>query len=292
MNPSGPALELRDVRRQFGSVLALDEASLVVAPGTLHVLLGENGAGKTTMLRIAAGLDRADAGTVRVEGRAADGHRGAIDTRQIAVVSQHHSLIRAMTVAENVALNRRGVLARFNKLANARAVADLAARAGLPVDPLARVTDLPVSAQQRVEILKAMAAEPRILVLDEPTAVLAPPETEELFAWLRRFVSTGGTAVVITHRLRDALRHADAITVLRRGRSVLVTTPSMTTEAQLVGAIVGDVGAAATPPSVSQSRRTTGPPVLAVRGATIVRSGVVALRDVNLEVGPGELVGV
>lgn len=292
MSGSGPALELRGVRRHFGPVAALDGASLVVDPGTLHVVLGENGAGKTTLLRIAAGLEHADAGTVLVEGYPTTRHRDAIRTRTIAVVAQHYSLIPAMTVAENVALSWRGIFAHFRPAAVGRAVADIAARAGLVVDPHARVADLPVSAQQRVEILKAMAVEPRILVLDEPTAVLAPPEANELFAWLRRFVETGHTAVVITHRLRDALRHADAITVLRRGRTVLVTTPAAATEATLIGAIVGDESGVPEEPRSSDGGRVVGPVILAARGVTVTRSRVVTLRDATLEVRGGELVGV
>lgn len=292
MTRSGLALELRGVQRRFGTVLALDDASLAVEPGTLHVVLGENGAGKTTLLRIAAGLDRADAGTVNVLGRPVSGHGNVIRMREVAVVAQHYSLIPAMTVAENVALGQRGPLKRFHPATAARRVADMAARAGLPVDPHARVADLSVSAQQRVEILKAMAIEPRILVLDEPTAVLAPPEAEDLFAWLRRFVASGGTAVVITHRLQDALRHADAITVLRHGRTVLVTTPEASTDASLIEAIVGENLKTSTDRETGGTKRVVGSVVLAAHGVSVVRSGAVVLHDASVEVRSGELVGV
>lgn len=290
---SAPALELRGLSRRFGAVTALDGASLVVERGTLHVLLGENGAGKTTMLCIAAGLERADAGEVIIDGQPRLRRTGTVGVPGIAVVAQHFSLIPAMTVAENVALGWRGTFAPFRPSDVARRVRDIAARTAFTVDPQALVASLSVAARQRVEILKAMAVDPHILVLDEPTAVLAPPEADELFAWLRRFVAAGGTAVVITHRLREALRFADAITVLRRGRTVLVTTATAATEPQIVSAIVGEAQAApAQAPAVNRSRSVDAPVVLAAIKATVIRSGVAIVRDVSLDIRRGELVGV
>jgi simple sugar transport system ATP-binding protein len=303
------ALALVGVEKRFGGAVALDGASLGVGAGTLHAVLGENGAGKTTLMRVAFGLVHPDAGVVRVHG---DERRFASPAEAIAaglgMVHQHFTIVPAMTVAENVALGGRG---RYDPRAAAERVRTVGAATGLTLDPDAVAGTLPVAAQQRLEIVKALARAARVLILDEPGAVLSPDEVEELLGWLRRWVDGGGTAVLVTHKLRDALRHADAVTVLRRGRTVLArpvrTADGTLTEAALAAAMLGEAAA-------PEGTDPTGDPAAALprgadrganrgadRGAAVVRAagvrvvdarGVTRVRDATFILHAGELVGV
>lgn len=293
MTPQLLALELRSIHKAFGRTTALAGASLRATPGTLHMLLGENGAGKTTLLNIAAGLQRADAGSVVLAGREVH-WRSPSDalTAGIAAVQQHFSLIPSMTVAENVALGGKELIRAFRPARVTREVRQLAGRVGLAVDPEAIVGNLPVAAQQRAEILKALARGPTILILDEPTAVLAPDDARRLYEWLRRYVDSGNTAVVITHHVREAHRYGDAVTVLRSGHTVLERAERATPEADLVAAILGE------PSSVPARHTVTAPAVvrsvaLRATGITIRDStGVARLREASLIVQHGEALGV
>jgi simple sugar transport system ATP-binding protein len=287
-----PALELAGISRHFGAVRALDDASLVVRPGTVHALLGENGAGKTTLMRIAFGLLRADQGSMRIGGQpvtlgsAADAMR-----RGLGMVHQHFTLVPAMSVAENVALGGGRSIGgwRYSARSAAERVLALGKQTGLTLDPEARVESLSVASQQRVEILKALARDARLLILDEPTAVLAPAEARDLLAWLRRFATGEHAVVLITHRLRDALEVADDITVLRRGRIAWTGRAAAASEGSLTEAMIG--GRLETVTRASTGR--AGEPVLR---ATDLRAtderGVERLRGVNLEVKAGEIVGI
>lgn len=285
---SAPALALTDVRRAFGRTVALDGASCVVRHGTVHALLGENGAGKTTLMRVAFGLLAPEHGEIRVHGEPVQlrSSRDAI-ARGLGMVHQHFMLVPAMTVAENVALGGRGRLDRARTAARIRAIGEAS---GLVLDPDARVADLSVGAQQRLEIVKALAHDARVLILDEPTAVLSPQEGQELMQWLRRFADAGGTAVLITHKLRDAFTIADDITVLRRGRTVLAAPRSALTEADVVTALVGEA-----PTRLERTRAgaPTGEVVLALDGVHYGDAhGVTRLRDATLAVRAGEVLGV
>jgi len=215
----GAALTLEHVARRFGDVDALVDASIRVRTGTVHALLGENGAGKTTLMRVAYGLVRPDRGNIRVNDRGITigSPRDAIRAG-IGMVHQHFTIVPAMTVAENVALGARGV---FDRGRAARRVNQVAGDAGLSLDPNALARDLPIGAQQRLEIVKALAGDARVLILDEPTAVLSPTEADELLRWVRDFARSGRSAVLITHKLREAMSIADDVTVIRRGRTVL-----------------------------------------------------------------------
>ena len=309
--PAGDAvLSLQGITRRFGSVLALDDASLEVRPGTVHAMLGENGAGKTTLMRVAFGLLRADVGTVRFRGtvqRIASPSDALL--LGIGMVHQHFTLVPAMTVAENIALGGRG---RYEPRRAAARVHEVATRAGLVLDPDALVSSLPVGAQQRCEIVKALARDVQLLILDEPTAVLAPAESAELLQWMRRFADDGHAVVLITHKLRDALAIADDITVLQRGRTVLTTAARETSEAALASAMLGvdvgahdigahDVGAnvvavnAASPSlnSGASNATTTRRPVLATRGVSVCDAlGIERVRDATMFVAAGEIVGI
>ena len=232
-----PALELRGIDKRFAGVVALDHAELRVDTGTVHALLGENGAGKTTLMRIAYGMLRADAGTVAIDDivRRLRSPADAI-AAGLGMVHQHYALVQAMTVADNVAL---GLSGPYDARAAAARVWALGAKSGLTLDPRAIVGDLSVEVQQRVEIVKALARDARILILDEPTAVLAPTAAADLLAWLRRFADGGGAVVLITHKLREALAVSDSVTVLRRGRTVMTVPAGTATEADLAAAMLG-----------------------------------------------------
>ena len=187
---SAKKLSLHDISKRFGTTLALDGARLDVRAGTIHALLGENGAGKTTLMRLAFGMLRPDAGTIAMDG-IAKRWRSSADAiaAGIGMVHQHFLIVPAMTVAENVALGDRGLVRAFDPRAAADRVRRIGAETGLVLDPLARAADLAVGAQQRLEIVKALAHNAIVLILDEPTAVLSPAESKELYAWLRSFVA-------------------------------------------------------------------------------------------------------
>jgi ABC-type uncharacterized transport system ATPase subunit len=284
-------LQLRDISKRFGSVAALDHAQLNVDHGTVHALLGENGAGKTTLMRIAYGMIRPDNGAILVDGveqkfaSPADALAAGI-----GMVQQHYALVDRMTVAENVALV--GTAARdwrYSAAQAARTVRQLGQEVGLEIDPAARVGDLSIAGQQRVEIFKALARSARILILDEPTAVLAPAEAAQLLAWLRRVADAGRTVVLITHKLRDALGVADNVTVLRQGRTVATMPARSATEESLAVAMLGSAPPAAAKPT----RSTPGAPVIRADGVDIVDArGVRRVREANFVVHAGEIVGI
>lgn len=281
------ALELRDVTKRFGTAIGLDDVSLRVRRQTVHALVGENGAGKTTLMRIAFGLTRADAGHVIAAGSTGPvtSATDAIDAG-IGMVHQHFSNVPALTVAENVALGGRG---RFDRRSAAAKVAEIGARTGLHLDPEAKVESLSVGAQQRLEIVKALAREARTLILDEPTAVLAPVEAEDLLRWLRTFADDGHAVVLITHKLAEALAVADDVTVLRHGRVVLDAPAADVTPRGLAAALLGDE-LAATPATPAPH---AGDVVAAVVHATVRdERGVTMVRDADLEVRAGEIVGL
>jgi general nucleoside transport system ATP-binding protein len=281
------ALKLTHIVKRFGHTTALADATLAVRRGTVHALLGENGAGKTTLMRIANGMLSADAGAFVVNGRTAHfkSPRDAI-AAGIGMVHQHFTNIPAMTVAENVALGKHG---RFSRAIAEREVEAVASRTGLALDPGARVAELPVAAQQRLEILKALSRHARLLILDEPTAVLAPVEAEQLLAWLRAFALDGATAILITHKLREALAIADDITVLRGGRTVLSTAASETDAGSLAAAMLGE----APPVSVAPNAAPLGAVLVNADRITIRDShGLPRISDATLQVRGGEILGV
>jgi ABC-type uncharacterized transport system ATPase subunit len=303
-NAGAAALALEGISHSFGSTRALDEAQLVVRPGTLHAVLGENGAGKSTLMRVAFGMLQPDAGSMTLKGRSYAPRSPAEALRSgVGMVHQHFTLVPAMSVAENVALGGRGTFDRRRAAAHVRSLCE---RTGLTVDPNARVRDLPVPAQQRVEILKALSRGASLLILDEPTAVLAPDDVTELQDWLRSYVERGNTVVLVTHKLREALAVADDITVLRRGRTVLSEPASSLTADDLIAPIVGsgaDANArsgAAAPlvrPATERSGRDQAdnrkPVVMRATGLRLVREdGSVAIERADISARAGEILGV
>ena len=289
--PTRPAVEMRAVRKRFGPVEALAGASLLAYPGELHALLGENGAGKTTLMRVLCGTLRPDGGEVRVEGRRLPpGGTRAAAALGIGMVHQHFTLVPSLKVAENVALGAREGSGLRLALERVRArLAELERVTGLPVDADAPVAGLSVGAKQRVEILKALYRDPRVLVLDEPTTVLGPQEVEWLFGVLRSLVEEGRTVLLIGHKLDEILRVADRVTVLRRGRTVLAEARAAVDAPGLARAMIGrETTPAARPAPVEAGARVARLEGVGVRG----EDGRAAVRDVTLDVRCGEIVGI
>ena len=291
--PVPPIVAARGITRVYpGGTVANDGVDLRIAPGTVHAVVGENGAGKSTLMKILFGLERPDAGTLEIDGRArAFAGPGEAIAAGVGMVFQHFSLVPSFTVTENVVLGAepRGTWrgARFDREAAVARVRDLSARFRLPVDPLARVRDLPVGQQQRVEILKALHREARLLILDEPTAVLAPQEVVELFAAVRALTAQGRTIVFIAHKLPEVLAVSDHITVLRAGRSVARVATPETSEAELAGLMVGREV------RLRVARASAiGAAVLEVAGLTAGPATRPRVADVSLTVRAGEIVGL
>ena len=290
MPADAPALELRGITKRFGGLVANDGIDFDVGRGEVHALLGENGAGKTTVMRIAYGLTQADEGAILVDGqpRPVRSPRDAIGAG-IGMVTQHFALVRPMTVAENLALGRsRGL--RLDLDQARRRGAEAAERFGIRVDPNARVDELSVGQQQRVEILKALSRDCRILILDEPTAVLVPEEVTALFATLRSLVADGLSVIFISHKLAEVRAISDRVSVLRRGRLV-GTVAGRTDERELAGMMVGR-------PTFGVERTTDagaadGAPILRIRDLNVAgTNGLPVLSQVSLAVAAGEILGI
>jgi ABC-type uncharacterized transport system ATPase subunit len=287
---SPPALAMRGITKHFGNLEALSTVSFRLRRGSLHALLGENGAGKTTLMRIAFGMIPPDAGEIRVDGisRRIRSPRDAI-TLGIGMVHQHFMLVPEMTVTENLELGGYGL---YDAHASAGKLQLLEAKTGLKLDPSVKVSSLGVPAQQRLEIIKALSHDAQVLILDEPTAVLAPGDAHDLLQRIRDLVVSGTSVVLITHKLRDAQQYADDVSVLRHGK--LVVTGSMTdfTENELAATMLGHDPE----PHVAHTHKDAssfGDSVISLRGVGLVDSaGVRRFQNVNLNVRAGEIVGI
>jgi simple sugar transport system ATP-binding protein len=290
--PRAPAVGLRHITRRFGSVVANDDVSLDLAPGRVHALIGENGAGKTTLMNVLYGLIEPDSGHLEIDGRRVAIRRPADAMRLgLGMVHQHFMLVDTLTVAENVTLGAEnaGRLGGLDRARAAREVRDASERFGLPVDPEARVATLSVGAQQRVEILKALRHGARVLILDEPTAVLTPQEVDDLFRVLRELRSQGSSIVLITHKLGEVKSLADEVTVMRAGRVVGGGPAADLGVERIAELMVGRPLAA----HLDRAARPPAEPRLEVRDL-VVRDDrrLPAVRGVTIEVRAGEIVGI
>ncbi|MDA8203932.1 MAG: ABC transporter ATP-binding protein [Chloroflexi bacterium] len=235
-----PYLQMRGITKAFGTLLANDHVDLTVRDREIHAVVGENGAGKTTLMNILYGLIHPDSGEIVIDGSPVRirGPRDAIAVG-IGMVHQHFQLVPVMTVAENVVLGQEPGGIVVDRRAAVRQVGELSERFGLVVDPTARVETLPVGVQQRVELLKILYRGSRLLVFDEPTAVLTPQETDELFEILRGLVAGGKTVILITHKLNEVMAISERVTVLRQGRNAGELETAKTSPAEIARAMVG-----------------------------------------------------
>src|SRR6476660_7908237 len=234
-------LELKNITKTFGSVTANDDVSIKVEKGTIHAIVGENGAGKSTIMRIAYGFYGADSGEILVDGKKVN-IRGPHDAIALGIgmVHQHFMLVDTMTVAENIVLGAEtGSPVSLDLNEAARRIRTLSDELKLNIDPNAYIENLSVGQQQRVELLKALYRNAELLILDEPTAVLSPQEVEEFFAILRRMKEQGKTIIIITHKLEEVLAVSDEVTVMRDGKSVGNVKTSETSAKELARMIVG-----------------------------------------------------
>ena len=287
-----PALEMRGITKRYPGVVANDHIDLDVRPGEIHALLGENGAGKTTLMNVLYGLAKPDEGVILLDGKEATiaGPSDAI-ARGISMVHQHFMLVPVFTVAENIVLGDETMAGPvFLDRGEAwRRIIELGRRFGFEIDPDARVGSLSVGWQQRVEILKALYRDAKILVLDEPTAVLTPQETQEIFAVLRRLAEEGHSVVFISHKLYEVLEIADRITVIRRGKVVGERLPAETNEEDLAELMVGREVQL----TVNRGESTPGPVSLKIEGLEAKDDrGAPAVRGVDLVVRSGEILGI
>ncbi|HEY5800381.1 MAG TPA: ABC transporter ATP-binding protein [Burkholderiaceae bacterium] len=287
-----PAIEFVGIDKRFGAVHANRAVSFAIGKGSIHGIIGENGAGKSTLMSVLFGFYQADAGAIKVDGQEVQIPNSETAIRLgIGMVHQHFMLIEPFTVLENVVLGVEGGLQLKAGKAAARAkLASLNSAYGLNVDPDAIVGKQPVGVQQRVEILKTLYRDARILILDEPTAVLTPQETTQLFAILRTLRDEGKTIVLITHKLREIMEVTDTVTVMRAGAVVAQVATSETSQEQLAELMVGrKVTRAAT----SQRAATQAAPVLEVTALSLTDArGVKLLDNVSFHIKPGEIVGL
>ncbi|MBU6256292.1 MAG: ABC transporter ATP-binding protein [bacterium] len=286
-------LELQKITKQFPGVLANDRISISVDRGQVLGLLGENGAGKTTLMNILSGLYRPDSGKIFIDGK----ERVFRDPAQaieagIGMVHQHFMLVPVFDVTESVVLGNeptRGLLGSFDRATARKQVVELSERHGLQVDPDAKIESLPVGVRQRVEILKALYRKSDILVLDEPSAVLTPQETDELFEIIRGLAKRGTSIIFITHKLNEVIAVADKITVLRRGAVAGETTPKKATSAKLAEMMVGREVQL----TVKRSKSKAAAPVLQVDRLRVLNDdGKLTVNNVSFDVRSGEILAV
>ena len=284
-----PVLELEGITKRFGALTANDGVSLHLKKGEILALLGENGAGKTTLMNILFGHYAADAGEVQVNGQhLPPGQPRAAIAAGVGMVHQHFTLAGNLTVIENIMIGSESLWRMGSQREAGRAkILALAKTFGLPVNPDARVADLSVGERQRVEILKALYRDASILILDEPTAVLARPEAEQLFRILRGMTKGGLSIIFISHKLHEVMAASDRVTVLRGGRVVAERVTADTSPAELAELMVGR--------SVSRPKRdahAAGAPVVQARGLRVSSGGGAALDGVDFEVRQGEILGI
>src|SRR5256712_13112324 len=286
------AVEMRNITKTWPGVVANDHVNLEVRKGEIHALVGENGAGKSTLMNILYGLIHPDSGEIYINGQLAHiaGPRDCIRLK-IGMVHQHFMLIPPLTVAENIVLGHEpGNVASIYDVKNARAtILDLSKQYGLPIDPDTRIEKLSVGLQQRVEILKILYRAADILIMDEPTGVLTPQETSELFGVLRGLGQQGKSIIVITHKLREVLALTDTITVLRRGKNAGELIRSQTNQAEIARLMVGREVLL----RVDKTRAHPGPIVLHVEDLYARDDrDLKVLHGVSFDVSSGEILGI
>jgi simple sugar transport system ATP-binding protein len=301
-----PLVELCQVTKRYGAVVACSEVDLTLRTGEVHGVLGENGAGKSTLMKMLIGLVQPDEGRIVVDGTTCSIHDPQVAASLgVGMVHQHFSLVEPLTVWENVLL---GEPVRLDRARARRLVGEIGEHYGLQVNPDARIADLSAGLRQRVELIKCLRRDPRIVILDEPTSVLTPAESEQLFHTLRDVVAREGRAVaLVSHKLAEILHATDVVTIMRQGRVVDHHPTSGTSTSELARAMVGrdvslrgeaaalgvldDVSAGDSTPDVSTSS-SAAPVMLRLDGVTVRRHGVALLDNLSLEARAGEILGI
>ncbi len=282
-------LRLENITKRFGNFVANDNISLTINRGSIHALLGENGAGKTTLMNILCGLYQPDAGQIYLEDKAIK-ISSASDAiaHNIAMIHQHFMLVPQLNVTENIILGKDWNL-RLNLKQKAETISSLSKSYNLEVDPLAKVGDLPVGVQQRVEILKALYRQAQLLILDEPTAVLTPPEVEVLINILRQLAANGKTIIFISHKLEEVMNLCDTVTVLRRGQIVATAKTANTNRQELAELMVGREVLF----QLDKPAQKLGEVVLEVERIQVQNDRkILAVRDVSFQLHTGEILGI
>jgi ABC-type uncharacterized transport system ATPase subunit len=290
-----PLVLLKGIAKYFPGVVANQDVDLDVMPGEIHALLGENGAGKSTLMNILTGIYQPDAGEIIVDGYAKH-FASPVDAiaAGIGMVHQHFKLVKAFTVAENIHLGWSQTPKRISSAALEARTGELAASLNLAVRPGARVSDLSTGEQQRVEILRVLARNARVLILDEPTAVLTPAEARELFRALKQFVARGNAVIFISHKLDEVLEISDRVTVLRGGRKVTTERTADCTETMLARLMVGrEIVLSDLRARAPGSAKISAEPVMSLRGVSARDDlGHTALDRVSLDIHAGEIFGI
>src|SRR5215470_2825945 len=282
-----PLLELHGITKRFPGVVANDAVTLFVAAQEIHALFGENGAGKSTLVKMIYGVMRPDEGAMRLNGEAYAPHKPAeARAKGVGMMFQHFSLFEGLTVAENIAL---GIPAKLAKRGLRKRIAMVSAAYGLKLDPDRRIGKLSVGERQRVEIVRCLLQEPKLLIMDEPTSVLTPQEIEVLFATLRRLISEGCSILYISHKLEEIKALCDRATILRGGKVVGDCDPRRESAHSLAEMMIGTT---LVPPR--RAAATIGPVRLRVSGLTLASNEEfgVDLEEISLEVKGGEIVGI
>ncbi|BCL34616.1 ABC transporter ATP-binding protein [Nostoc sp. MS1] len=282
-------LRLENISKRFNSFIANDNISLSVDAGKIHAILGENGAGKTTLMNIISGLYQPDAGKIYLQNKQVKitSPNEAIQLG-IGMIYQHFMLVPQLTLTENIILGTEQNW-RLNLRQKQQEIAALSQAYGLEIDPTAKVEDLPVGTQQRVEILKVLYRQAKLLILDEPTAVLTPPEVASLIHILQQLAAAGNTIIFISHKLEEVINVCDTVTVLRRGKVVGTVKTEDVTPQQLAELMVGrDVTL-----QVNKSASVPGKTILSIQNLQVADDrGVVTVRDISLQLQAGEILGI
>jgi simple sugar transport system ATP-binding protein len=285
-----PKVEMVNITKKFPGVIANDRVSFSVHSGEIHALLGENGAGKSTLMSVLTGLYHPDGGEIRIDGKRVElsSPREAV-RKGISMVHQHFKLVHPFTVAENVILGLQGLQQVYDIKTIEEEILECSKRYGLTIDPKARIWQLSVGEQQRVEIIKMLFRGAEILILDEPTAVLTPQEATELYKNLRNMAGQGKAVIVISHKMNEVMENTDNITVLRDGKYVGTVPTRSTTEAELARMMVGrDITHTFYKESVATQGR-----VLEMRDVSVLGDrGRMTLKNISLDINGGEILGI
>lgn len=284
-------VEMLNIRKEFPGVVANDDISLQLKPGEIHALLGENGAGKSTLMSILFGLYTPDRGTIRVRGQKVNiTNPNVANSLGIGMVHQHFKLVHNFTVTENIILGmetKKGLVLDIKSAAERVKV--LSERYGLNVDPYAKVEDISVGMQQRVEIMKMLYRDAEVLIFDEPTSVLTPQEVQELMGIMRNLIAEGKSIILITHKLKEIKAIADRCTVIRRGKLIGTVDVASTSEEKLAEMMVGRQVSF----TVQKKERQPGEVVLDIKNLSVLSSRkVLGLKNVSLQVRAGEILGI